>query len=624
MALLTASNITKSFGDALVFKDVSFGIEDTDKIGLIGVNGAGKTTLFKTILGLLPPDSGDVYIGKTCKIGYLKQHADINSNRSVYGELMSVFSHLAEIEKELEKIAQGISGGDHSLIARQQELSEEFERKGGYTYKSRVRGTLAGLGFSESDFDLNVSALSGGQRTRLMLAKVLMSDANLLFLDEPTNHLDISSVEWLENFLRSYGRAVVIISHDRYFLDRVTNKTFELENSRLTIYDGNYSYYIKKKAEDTYAQKRAYENTIREIRRIEKIVQQQRQWNRERNIRAAESKQKMIERLEKNLEAPMAEPENIRFKFDSDTISGNDVLSVSSAAMSYGKKHLFSNVDMFIKKGERVFLLGPNGCGKTTLLKMIAGKIQGKSGEIKLGANVRVGYFDQIQGELDPSNTVIDEVWNKHPHMTQTEIRNALAAFLFKGDDVNKKIEALSGGEKARISLLKLMLSKDPFLVLDEPTNHLDIKSREVLEGALLNYDGTVLVVSHDRYLINKLANKIYYMTNGGLEKYEGNYDYFLEKHKTASASTTESKPKINDYELRKKAQAAKRKIENQIKRVEEEIAQVEKDIESLETELAKPHIATDFQKAMDISKEVESLRQKLDGLYERWGELHE
>jgi ATP-binding cassette subfamily F protein 3 len=279
---------------------------------------------------------------------------------------------------------------------------------------------------------------------------------------------------------------------------------------------------------------------------------------------------------------------------------------------------------MFIKKGERVFLLGPNGCGKTTLLKMIAGKIQGKSGEIKLGANVRVGYFDQIQGELDPSNTVIDEVWNKHPHMTQTEIRNALAAFLFKGDDVNKKIEALSGGEKARISLLKLMLSKDPFLVLDEPTNHLDIKSREVLEGALLNYDGTVLVVSHDRYLINKLANKIYYMTNGGLEKYEGNYDYFLEKHKTASASTTESKPKINDYELRKKAQAAKRKIENQIKRVEEEIAQVEKDIESLETELAKPHIATDFQKAMDISKEVESLRQKLDGLYERWGELHE
>ena len=624
MTLLTVNNVKKSFGASLLFENVSFGVETADKIGLVGVNGAGKTTLFKIILGTVQSDGGDIYKSKDCKIGYMEQHGAINSQNTVYNELMTVFSCLSAIEHELEEISRAIDSGDASLIPRQQALSEEYERGGGFTFKSRVRGTLLGLGFSEEDFELSVSALSGGQRTRLMLGKILLSGADILLLDEPTNHLDIRSVEWLESFLRSYESAVIIISHDRYFLDRVIGKTFDMSGGKLTAYNGNYSEHLRQKEENDKYIQRTYDNTMREIKRIEGIIKQQKQWNRERNIKTAESKQKMIDRLEKDLTAPEQTESEIRFEFAADKVSGNDVLAVSGAAMSFGEKRLFKDVDMDIKRGDRAFLLGPNGCGKTTLLRMITGRLEGACGEIKTGANVNIGYYDQIQAELNTEKTALQEVWDAYPQMTQTDVRNALAAFLFKGDNVGKKISALSGGERARISLLKLMLSKSPFLVLDEPTNHLDIRSREALENAFFSYNGTTLIVSHDRYLINKLADRIMYLTEDGLKVYEGDYDYFLEKHREDTIAEAEKSEGKNDYKAKKELEATERKRRSALVKAEEEIDETEREINQLELLLAQPDVAVDYQKALEISERAHELKSKLNILYEKWSELHE
>jgi ATP-binding cassette subfamily F protein 3 len=505
-------------------------------------------------------------------------------------------------------------------VKRQTALQEKFSEMDGFYYKSKVKSTLMGLGFSEDEFELCVDKLSGGQKTRVALGKILLSDANLLLLDEPTNHLDIESVEWLEDFLKSYNGAFIVISHDRYFLDRVTNKTFELENMRFRSYNGNYSAYMVQREIDKKTEQRNYDNTMREIQRLENVVEQQRRWNREKNIKTAESKMKVIEKLEKNLVAPTAETEDMYFSFKACAGGGQDVLQTESLGMAFDGNRLFSDVDMLIKKGEKVFLLGPNGCGKTTLLKIIMGEYEQTEGEYKIGANIHIGYYDQIQENLHMEKTVIDEVWDEYPNMTQTQIRNALAVFLFRGEDVFKEIHKLSGGERARVELVKLMLKSVNLLIMDEPTNHLDIESREALEKALSDYDGTMLMVSHDRYFINKLADRILYLTPNGIESYSGDYDSF-----TARETVKEEK-KVNDnaldYKEQKRLEAEKRKTINRFNKVEELIEAVEAEIEELNLEMTKPEYSSDFTRLAELSKEAEEKNYELEKLMEEWENL--
>ena len=627
MILLNLSNVKKVFGADVLFDNISFNIEENDKIGLVGVNGAGKTTLFKILTGELSHDGGEIFRNKLTKIGYMQQHACHDSDRSVWDELMSIFSNIMQLEADLEQIAHNIeskNGDTNEMVQKQHSMSEEYEHLGGFTYKSRAKAALIGLGFSESDLSQAVSNLSGGQKTRVLLCKILLSNTNLLLLDEPTNHLDIASVEWLEEFLKTYNGAVVVISHDRYFLDRVTNKTFEMENNKLTTYNGNYSTYIKLKAENNKMLERKFENTRREITRVEGIIEQQKRWGREKNIKTAESKQKVIDRLEKTIEKPQNTPDNIKFEFKTKAGGGNDVLICDNLEMAFGEKKLFKNANMHIKKGERVFLLGANGCGKTTLLKIIMGILDSISGSFKLGANINCGYYDQTQSDLDDSKTAFSEVWDTYPTMNQTAVRNALAAFLFRGDDVFKEISILSGGERARILLLKLMLSNANFLLLDEPTNHLDITSREALEDALIGYNGTLFIVSHDRYFINKMADKICYMSQNELKTYNGNYDYFLEKHTEVKIISEVAIEKKNDYKEKKANYAAIRKLANQICRVETEIAEVEDKICALEEKLNLTEYATDYARALEVTTEIDGLKVALDGLYEKWDELQD
>jgi ATP-binding cassette subfamily F protein 3 len=552
----------------------------------------------------------------------MAQRVRVTPGRTVFAEVMTVFAELEEIERTLDEIAAKIGAGDASLVKKQHDLSEEFERRGGYTYKSRVKSALSGLGFTEGEAGQEISTLSGGQRTRATLCKILLSGANVLLLDEPTNHLDTAAVEWLEEFLRAYAGAVVIISHDRYFLDRVTRRTFALEHKTLTVYGGNYSYYVKKKEEDRCAQERRYENTRREIKRIEGIIEQQRRWNRERNIKTAESKQKMIDRLEKDLDAPQNAPDSLRFRFGTKQSGGNDVLDARGISAAFGDKKLFDNADMTVHRGERVFLLGPNGCGKTTLLKILTGRLRAAGGSVRLGAGILAGYYDQAQEELDAAKTVLDEVWDAYPKLTRTEVRNALAAFLFKGDDALKEISALSGGERARVSLVKLMLSECNFLLLDEPTNHLDVTSREALEDALLGYRGTLLAVSHDRYFINKLADRVTYLSASGVQSYDGNYDNFLEKRAARTVAEKTEPEKKNEYKEKKEREAAQRKTAAALLRTEGEIAAAEAEIAALEAALGNPETAADYQKVLEISGGIDQAKARLDALYEKWGAL--
>ena len=626
MVLLNGTNLKKMFFDETLFSDVSFNISDKDKIGFVGINGAGKSTVFKIINGITEYDEGEIFRNKLTKIGYLDQYTCIESENTIMGEMLGAFDEVISIENELEGIRYDIEnklGDIDSLIKRQTYLQERFGELDGYHYKSLIRSTLIGLGFSEEDFDRRVDTLSGGQKTRVSLGRLLLSDSNLLLLDEPTNHLDIASVEWLEGFLESYKGAFVIISHDRYFLDRVTNRTFEMENGKLRTYNGGYSEYIKQREIEKKTEERNYINTQREIDRLNGVIEQQRRWNREKNIKTAESKQKVVDKLEKTLVKPVYDTEDIRFSFKSSPGGGNDVLITENLGMSFDGKNIFKNCNIHIKKGEKVFLLGPNGCGKTTLIKNIIGKYEPTEGELKIGSNIVTGYYDQIQENLSPEKDVFSELHDEFPNFTQTEIRNALAVFLFKGDDVFKEIKTLSGGERARVELTKLMLKPANFLVMDEPTNHLDIESREALETALSDYDGTMLMVSHDRYFINKLADRIIYMGNNGIENYIGNYDDFSAK-KTADAAVvvTEEKPKNLDYQEQKRLQAEKRKVLNRYNKVEELISELETDIETLENEMMKPELAADFTKLAELSAEKDTKEEEMLLLMEEWETL--
>ncbi len=630
MVLLNGTNLKKMFFDETLFSDISFNVDEGDKIGFLGVNGAGKSTLFKIINGSVEADTGEVYKNKLTKIGYLDQYTCIESDNTVMGEMLEAFSEVVEIEAQLDSIRYDIEkgiGDIETLVRRQTALQDRFETLGGYQYKSRIRSALIGLGFSEEDFNKRVDTLSGGQKTRVSLGKLLISDANLLLLDEPTNHLDISSVEWLEGFLQNYKGSFIIISHDRYFLDKVTNRTFELENGRLRTYKGAYSEYVKQREVEKKTEERNYANTMREIERLEGIVIQQRRWNREKNIKTAESKQKVIDKLEKTIIKPTESTADFTFHFQSLQGGGNDVLITENLGMSFGDKEIFKGCDMHIRKGEKIFLLGPNGCGKTTLLKNIIGEYEQTSGMVKIGANIHIGYYDQIQANLDPEKDIFTEIHDEYPNMTQTEIRNALAVFLFKGEDVFKVIKTLSGGERARVELAKLMLKPVNFLIMDEPTNHLDIDSREALETALLNYDGTLLMVSHDRYFINKLAERVLYMDNTGLKNYIGNYDDFVENREkvtdTVISDTTE-KPKNLDYQEQKRLQAEKRKVLNRFQKVEEIIETLEREIEDINNKMLDPKLSADFTKLAELSRECEGKETELSDLMDEWAELQE
>lgn len=631
MAVLSVHNLEMSFSERVLFSQVSFDIEASDKVGFIGVNGVGKTTLFKILCGKIEQTGGDFFTSKNLKIGYMEQHACSNSENTVYNELLSVFPHLIKMEEEIDRLNLDLEMGrsDEKTIVRQTELMEQFTAMDGLVYKSRTASALTGLGFKQEDFNMPVKKLSGGQRSKLSLAKLLLSGSDIILLDEPTNHLDINSVSWLESFIRDFKGAVIIISHDRYFLDTVTNKTMELEHEKLQMYKGNYTEFIRKKEEAKRVAENKYKKDMAEIKRIEGIIEQQRRWNREKNIKTAESKQKEIDRIKENLVVPESELENIKFKFQPNTESGNDVLMCEGVSKTFGEKKIFENVNMHIRKGEKVFIVGSNGCGKTTLFRIIMGTVPADRGEIDFGAKVETEYFDQMQENLNMEKTAMDEIWDEYPKMTQTQVRTSLGAFLFKDDEVFKPINQMSGGERARVSLLKLMLGGGNFLLLDEPTNHLDTTSREALEESLKSYEGTMLIISHDRYFINKLADRILELKPEGMTEYLGNYDYYMEKRLEKSGqdrgkTQTETKKSAGaiDYKMKKEMQAQERKRRSMLKKTEQEIEETELEMEKVNEQLADPQVTSDYQKLIELSGKLEELKTKQEQLYEQWAEL--
>ena len=631
MAILTVNNIQQSFGEEVILQNVTFEMQKGERVGLVGVNGSGKTTLFKVLTGEYTPDTGSVVFGKDTVLGYMEQHVCRDFHKTAFEEVMTVFAPLLRMERELEDLNTLLSahpGGEdlERLILRQTDLNDRFVDAGGLTCRSRARSALMGLGFSEDQLENRVGVLSGGQKAKLQLAKMLLGGANLLLLDEPTNHLDIQAVEWLEDFLKNYNGAYIVISHDRYFLDKVTQRTLEMEGKSVTSYKGNYSRYLELRAEHRLAMQRVYESTQKEITRIEGIIEQQRRWNQERNYVTIASKQKQIDRLEATLEKPEAEPESIRFQFKASRRGGNDVLTAQDLSLSFGGPPLFDHVNLEIKHQEKVFLIGPNGCGKTSLFKILLGQYTPDSGSVRLGSAIDVGYYEQSQLSLHDEKTVMDEIWDLHPQMTQTEVRSALAVFLFKGEDVFKPVGALSGGERARVLLLKLMLSKANFLLLDEPTNHLDIGSCEALEDALSGYDGTLFVVSHDRYLINKLADKVYVLGKDGAKLYLGNYDSYLEQREKEQQAVEEERPepKVNLYKLRKERESNLRRRRTALSRLESQIEENDRKVKALEEQLADPDFAADYEAVTKASQEIAQLHQASEDLLMEWTQLSE
>lgn len=630
MTVLSFQSLAFSFGERELFKNVKFDINEKEKVGFVGSNGVGKTTILKLIRGELEPTEGTVVLGRDVRLGYMEQHTCSRRGMTLYDELISVFDDLMSLEIEINQVNYRLEhglGDMESDLKLQEELTNRFNNEGGLTFRSRTRSTLLGLGFTEEDFTLTTDKLSGGQRSKIALAKLLLSNSNFLLLDEPTNHLDIKSVEWLENFLKSYGGAIFVISHDRYFLDRITDKTVELENRKVRCFKGNYSEFLVKKKAEQKAIEDKYENDMREIRRLEAVVAQQRQWNREKNIKTAESKLKQIERIKEQLVIPDSKVEHIRFSFEPKCVSGNDVIIADGLGKSFGTKRIFRNASLHITRGERVFILGDNGCGKTTFLKTLMGQYAPDEGSFSFGENLFKGYFDQVQAGLDLNKTAIEEVWTKYPQMTQTQIRSALAAFLFKGDEVYKTVSELSGGERARIALLCLMLGGYNLLLLDEPTNHLDALSREELENTLLQYDGTMLIVSHDRYFINKLGTRILELSENGFTEYLGDYDYYIEKREQRQESIqpklTEKKPeKVNDYKLKKEQAAQLRKMKAQLARTENEITELEAEIEEIQEKLNSAEVQTDYEKLIEVTDLLDKKNDELLDKYSLWEEL--
>lgn len=631
MIVLSGNDISVSFGGETLFHDVNFRLEENGRAGLVGVNGCGKTTLMHVINGRQEAETGGISKAAGIKLGCMEQYVIRDDNITLYDEVLEIFRPLIDTENELADIAVAIDTGDHSeqTLSRQMQLQERFEREGGLTYKSMTCSALVGLGFSEDDFNKPISVMSGGQKSKAQLAKLLLSGSNILLLDEPTNHLDITACEWLEKFLTEYKGAYIVISHDRYFLDKVTDTTFEMENRTLREYKGNYTRYLELKAEAREAQQRVYDRTVKEINRIEGIVEQQKRWGQEHNFITAASKQKQADRLKETLEKPEDLPEAIKFTFRAKEGGANDVLTAKGLSKSFDGTAVFTNAELDIKKNTTTFILGENGCGKTTLLKILTGEYQADSGEYKFGNNIQFGYYDQAQTDLDPSKTVIDEVWDRYPGMTQTQVRSALAQFLFKGDDVFKNVGKLSGGEKARVSLLKLMLSKANMLLLDEPTNHLDIHSREALENALASYGGTLLIVSHDRYLINKLADRIVWLGKTGTVNIDGNYDRYIElkEAKAQSEQAVQVKAaegKKNNYKERKERESTLRKLSGALKRCEQAIDEIGLKTAELAQQMSQSEIATDYEKTSALAQEIEALKEKEEALTAEWMELSE
>ena len=651
--ILSCQNLSKTFIDHTVIRQTSFQVEDNDKIAIVGINGAGKSTLLKMIVGQLSPDTGNVAFAKDKTYGYLAQQDGSDSLHTIYEELLSVKQELVDLEEDLRQLEFDMKHASDDELENLMKLytskTHAFESKDGYKYRSELVGVLKGLGFAEEEFSKRISTLSGGQKTRVSLAKLLLLAPDLIILDEPTNHLDISSINWLENYLRTYKGAVIIVSHDRYFLDRIVNKVLSLENGNSRMYLGNYSAFAEKSAEIRNGQMKAYLKQQDEIRHQQQVIDKLKSFNREKSIKRAESREKLLDKIEV-LDKPEQLRDDMRFSLTPRITSGNDVLSVSGLSKSFGDNLLFSGVDMEIKRGEHVAIIGDNGTGKTTLLKILNELETADEGEFVLGTKVEIGYYDQEHHVLHSEKTLFDEISDDYPTLTNTEIRNTLAAFLFTGDDVFKRIGDLSGGERGRVSLAKLMLSNANFLILDEPTNHLDITSKEILEQALNGYEGTILYVSHDRYFVNQTATRILDLANHKFYSFGGNYDYYLEKKETvegiavasstgnsvyaplaagttASTSFTAGNAAENsagklDWQQQKELQAQKRKLENQLKKCEDRIAELEQRISEIEEEMALPEVATNVAKLQELSKEQMSLSEELETKYEEWEQL--
>ena len=635
--ILSCQNLSKAFNEKPILKDVSFHIEEHDKAAIVGINGVGKTTLLRIIVGELPADSGIVTLKKEASFGYLAQNQNVNSENTIYEELLSVKAPVIAMEKQLREMEEKmhtVNGSElDSLMENYARLNHQFELENGYAYQSEIGGVLKGLGFAEEDFGKQISTLSGGQKTRVALSKLLLKKPELIILDEPTNHLDLNAIAWLENYLLNYKGAVLTVSHDRYFLDRFAGKIIEIDQTKATTFLGNYTAYAAKKEILRTAARNAYLNQQQEIRHQEAVIEKLKSFNREKSIKRAESREKMLNKIEV-LEKPTEARADIHMTLTPRCQSGNDVLHIEHLAKSFDDLSLFQDISMDIKRGEHVAIIGDNGTGKTTILKIINDLVPADSGTITLGTNVHIGYYDQEHHVLHPDKTLFDEISDEYPSLTGTQIRNTLAAFLFTGDDVFKLIRDLSGGERGRVSLAKLMLSGSNFLILDEPTNHLDIASKEILEDAVNAYEGTVLYVSHDRYFINRTASRILELSGGQLTGFLGNYDYYLEKKtgdlpngdlavkNTVSKAPAPPSEGMQDWKAQKEQQAKQRKKENDIRKCEEEIAKLEEKDKQLDNEMALPENATNVAKLQELTKEKESISARLEELYEKWETL--
>ena len=642
--ILSCQNISKAFVENQVLKNVSFHIEDHEKAAIVGINGAGKTTLLRIIVGEMTPDDGQVVLARDKTLGYLAQNSTVDTSHTIYEELLSVKADLLRLEEKIRECENNMkhAEGDalEDLMKQYTSLTHAFETGGGYLYRSELVGVLKGLGFTEDEFSRPVATLSGGQKTRVALGRLLLQNPDLIILDEPTNHLDMNSIAWLETYLLNYKGAVLIVSHDRYFLDRIAGKVIEIDQSKATTFMGNYSDYAVKKEQLRVAAWNAYMNQQREIKHQEEVIEKLKSFNREKSIKRAESREKMLDKIEV-IEKPSEVRTDMKLTLTPRILSGNDVLTVEHLAKSFDSHKLFTDVNFEIKRGEHVAIIGDNGSGKTTLLKILNGLVPADQGTFRLGSNVEIGYYDQEHHVLHSDKTLFEEISDDYPYLNNTQIRNVLAAFLFTGEDVFKRISDLSGGERGRVSLAKLVLSNANFLILDEPTNHLDIMSKEILEDALNGYEGTILYVSHDRYFINRTAHRILDLTEGQFVNYVGNYDYYLEKHdtvmaaieasvpqsadadNTVAAKVAESEVKL-DWKAQKEEQARLRKKENDLKKCEEQIARLEARVSEIDTEMSDPAIGTQVAKLQELSKEQAACQKQLEKLYEQWEELAE